>query len=85
MKVDLGSEIVSARYYGPGHTSGDAVIFFERANVAHMGDLMSHQRHPRRSSSGASIRNWLLTLEKVTNDHNADTIYIFGIRRSACR
>ena len=23
-KVDLGSEIVSARYYGPGHTSGDA-------------------------------------------------------------
>ena len=78
-KVDLGSEIVSARYYGPGHTSGDAVIFFERANVAHMGDLMSHQRHPRVDRpAGASIRNWLVTLEKVTNDHNADTIYIFG-------
>ena len=78
-KVDLGSEIVSARYYGPGHTSGDAVIFFERANVAHMGDLMSHQRHPRVDRpSGASIRNWLVTLEKVTKDHNADTIYIFG-------
>ncbi len=78
-KVDLGSEIVSARYYGPGHTSGDAVIFFQRANVAHMGDLMSHQRHPRVDRpSGASIRNWLVTLEKVVKDHNADTIYIFG-------
>ena len=78
-KVDLGSEIVSARYYGPGHTSGDAVIFFERANVAHMGDLMSHQRHPRVDRpAGASIRNWLVTLEKVTKDHNDDTIYIFG-------
>ena len=28
------------------HTSGDAVITFERANVAHMGDLMFNQRHP---------------------------------------
>ena len=27
-KVDLGSEVVSARHYGPGHTGGDAVIFF---------------------------------------------------------
>jgi glyoxylase-like metal-dependent hydrolase (beta-lactamase superfamily II) len=81
-KVDLGSEIVSARHYGPGHTSGDAVIFFQRANVAHMGDLMSHLRHPRVDRpSGASIRNWLVTLEKVVRDHNADTTYIFGHSR----
>ena len=78
-KVDLGSEVVSARHYGPGHTGGDAVIFFQRANVVHMGDLMSHQRHPRVDRpSGASIRNWLVSLEKVVKDHNADTVYIFG-------
>jgi cyclase len=78
-KVDLGSEVVSARYYGPGHTSGDAVIFFERANIVHLGDLMSHQRHPRVDRpSGASIRNWLVTLEKVVKDHNNDSMYIFG-------
>jgi cyclase len=78
-KVDLGSEVVSARHYGPGHTGGDSVIFFQRANVVHMGDLMSHQRHPRVDRpSGASIRNWLVSLEKVVEDHNTDTIYIFG-------
>jgi cyclase len=78
-KTDLGNEIVSTRYYGPGHTSGDAVIFFQRANVVHMGDLMSHQRHPRVDRpAGASIRNWLVTLEKVVKDHTADTVYIFG-------
>jgi cyclase len=78
-KTDLGNEIVSTRYYGPGHTSGDAVIIFQRANVVHMGDLMSHQRHPRVDRpAGASIRNWLVTLEKVVKDHTADTIYIFG-------
>lgn len=81
-KVDLGSEVVSARHYGPGHTSGDAVIFFQRANIAHMGDLMSHLRHPRVDRpAGASIRNWLVTLEKVVRDHNADTTYIFGHSR----
>nr|AQQ74778.1 hypothetical protein [uncultured bacterium] len=78
-QVDLGSEIVSARHYGPAHTGGDAVIFFQRANVVHMGDLMSHQRHPRVDRpAGASIRNWLVSLEKVVRDHDADTIYIFG-------
>lgn len=78
-KVSLGNEVVSAKYYGPGHTSGDVVIAFERANIVHMGDLMSHQRHPRVDRpSGASIRNWLKSLEDVTKDHNNDTIYIFG-------
>jgi cyclase len=78
-KATVGNEVVSAKYYGAGHTSGDAVIFFERANIVHMGDLMSHQRHPRVDRpSGASIRNWLVSLERVVKDHNADTIYIFG-------
>jgi glyoxylase-like metal-dependent hydrolase (beta-lactamase superfamily II) len=78
-KVNIGNEVVSTKYYGPGHTSGDAVITFERANIVHMGDLMSHQRHPRVDRpSGASIRNWLVALEKVTKDHNNDAIYIFG-------
>ncbi len=78
-KVDLGSEVISIRHYGPGHTGGDSVIFLEKANIVHMGDLMSHQRHPRVDRpSGASIRNWLVTLEKTVKDHNADTVYIFG-------
>jgi glyoxylase-like metal-dependent hydrolase (beta-lactamase superfamily II) len=78
-KLDIGNEVVSAKYYGPGHTGGDGVIFFERANIVHMGDLMSHLRHPRVDRpAGASIRNWLLTLEKTVKDHNADTMYIFG-------
>jgi glyoxylase-like metal-dependent hydrolase (beta-lactamase superfamily II) len=78
-RTSIGNEIVSAKYYGPGHTSGDAVYTFERANIVHMGDLMSHQRHPRIDRpAGASIRNWLVSLEKVTRDHDNDTVYIFG-------
>jgi glyoxylase-like metal-dependent hydrolase (beta-lactamase superfamily II) len=55
------------------------VITFERANVAHMGDLMFHQRHPVVDrAAGATIRNWMSVLERTTRDHAADTIYIFG-------
>jgi glyoxylase-like metal-dependent hydrolase (beta-lactamase superfamily II) len=78
-KTTVGKETVSARHYGPGHTGGDIVIFFEGANVAHMGDLMSFQRNPRADyPSGASIANWIRVLENTVKDHNNDTIYIFG-------
>src|SRR5262245_13965047 len=39
-REQFGDEWVRAKFYGLAHTSGDAVITFERANVAHMGDLM---------------------------------------------
>lgn len=77
--ADVGDERVSARHYGRAHTSGDAVITFERANVVHMGDLMFHQRHPVVDrAAGATIRGWMSVLEQTVRDHAADTIYIFG-------
>jgi glyoxylase-like metal-dependent hydrolase (beta-lactamase superfamily II) len=75
----VGDERVSARHYGPGHTGGDAVIRFERANVAHMGDLLFHERHPRVDRpAGASIQNWMKTLATVAKELPGDTIYIAG-------
>lgn len=75
----IGRETVEARHYGPGHTGGDAVVTFQRANVVHMGDLMFHRIQPRVDRpAGASIVNWVKTLEQVTKDHEADTLYIFG-------
>lgn len=77
--ADVGDEHVVARHHGRGHTSGDAVITFERANVVHMGDLMFHQRHPVvDGAAGASMRNWARLLDQVVSAHAADTIYIFG-------
>ena len=78
-KASVGKETVSARYYGPAHTSGDIVIRFEQANVVHMGDLMSLNRNPRADRpAGASIRNWIPVLENTVKDNPADAIYIFG-------
>jgi cyclase len=76
---DLGDEKVSAQHYGPGHTGGDIVVFFESANVVHMGDLMFNRRHPFIDRpAGASVTGWISTLERVMKDHDAETIFIFG-------
>ena len=65
-------------YHGAGHTGGDAVIVFERANVVHMGDLMFNRLHPRVDRpSGASIKNWISVLERVAKRHG-DATFIFG-------
>lgn len=76
---EVGDETVSLKYYGPAHTSGDSVIYFEKANVIHMGDLMFNRAHPFIDrGAGASISNWITTLETVADDYPADAIYIFG-------
>jgi glyoxylase-like metal-dependent hydrolase (beta-lactamase superfamily II) len=78
-KVDFGDETVHARYLGPGHTSGDALIFFEKANIMHGGDLLFRRVHPRVDGpAGASVVNWAAILDKMTAAHGGDTIFIFG-------
>ena len=55
------------------------MVTFERANVAHMGDLMFNQRHPVVDrAAGATLRNWMKVLDAAPKDHSADTVYIFG-------
>jgi len=77
--VDFGGETVHIRYFGPGHTSGDAVIFFEKANVIHAGDLLFRRVHPRVDSpAGASVVNWQSILSKMIGAHGGDTAFVFG-------
>jgi len=78
-KVDFGGETVHARYFGPGHTSGDVLVFFEKANVMHGGDLLFRRVHPRVDGpAGASIVNWVATLDKMAKAHGGDTVFVFG-------
>jgi len=75
----IGKEKISLYYHGPGHTDGDAIIHFENANIVHMGDLVFNRRHPFIDrSAGASIKNWIMVLNKASNHFNSDTIFVFG-------
>lgn len=75
----VGKEIITAKYFGPAHTNGDAIIHFENANVAHMGDLMFNRRFPFIDrSAGASISNWIKVLKTARKTYDKDTLFIFG-------
>jgi cyclase len=78
-KQKAGKEKLRSYYFGAAHTNGDAIIHFENANIAHMGDLLFNQMHPFIDrSSGASIKNWIQVIEKTRNTFDKDTIFIFG-------
>lgn len=76
---DVGSDRMALRYYGPAHTSGDAVVTFVKADVVHMGDLVFNRMHPFIDRpAGASIASWITVLERTVADHENGTAYIFG-------
>ncbi len=76
-KID--GETITLSYFGPAHTDGDAVIHFENANIAHMGDLMFNRRFPFiDKSAGASVKNWIEVLASAQKAYSKDTIFIFG-------
>ena len=76
--VTIGDERVSAAHLGAAHTGGDALVFFERANVVHLGDLVFNRIPPFIDRpSGGSIVNWLTVLETVAARY-PDALFIFG-------
>jgi cyclase len=78
-KLKIGDETIKADYYGAGHTNGDAVYHFEKANIFHAGDLMFNKRHPYVDrTAGANMTQWIKDLDKVTKKANKDSIIIFG-------
>ncbi len=59
-------ETIRARHIEHAHTDGDAVIFFERANVFHMGDTFFNGMYPFIDvSSGGSIHGMIASAERV--------------------
>lgn len=80
--MTVGDERVSAIWYGPAHTGGDAVITFERAGVVHLGDLVFNRIPPFVDrAAGASIRNWIQILERILRQH-AGAMFVFGHGRA---
>ena len=79
----FGDERVIAEHYGPGHTGGDLVIRFERANIVHIGDLVYNRLHPNVDTvHGGSMVKWLGLLQRVVDHHDSETLYVFSHSQS---
>jgi len=63
--VFLGGKEVRARYYGRGHTNGDAIIYFPALKTIHTGDLMAGTTPLIDYTGGGSLIEWTKTLDEA--------------------
>lgn len=77
--VHLNGEDIRALYFPAGHTDGDAVIFFPKSNVVHMGDDFVTYGFPFIDvDAGGSIDGMIDGVEKVIGQVPADVKIIPG-------
>jgi glyoxylase-like metal-dependent hydrolase (beta-lactamase superfamily II) len=70
LDLHLGRTAVQAHYFGRGHTSGDAVIYFPDARTIHTGDLFIASRGRGVPiyvdyAQGGSFREWTTVLDRT--------------------
>jgi cyclase len=64
--VHLNGEDIRALHFPAGHTDGDAIVFFPKANVVHMGDDFVRYGYPFIDvNSGGSVQGMIAACEKV--------------------
>jgi glyoxylase-like metal-dependent hydrolase (beta-lactamase superfamily II) len=72
--VFLGGKEVRARYFGRGHTNGDAVVYFPALRTVHTGDLMAGTTPLIDYSGGGSLAEWANTLDQAMKAWDFDTV-----------
>jgi cyclase len=70
--VFLGGKEVRAKYYGRGHTNGDAFVYFPALKVVHTGDMFTSGTPLIDYPVGGSLVEWTKTLDAVMNDKTLD-------------
>ena len=80
MSFHLNGDTIDVLHTGGGHTDGDSVVYWRKANVLHTGDMMMHQSgFPFVDrSSGGNVRHLLVSLDQMIAMTNADTVIIPG-------
>jgi glyoxylase-like metal-dependent hydrolase (beta-lactamase superfamily II) len=64
--VHLNGEDIRALHFPAGHTDGDSVIFFPKANVVHMGDDYVRYGFPFIDvTAGGSVQGMIAACEKI--------------------
>ncbi len=72
--VFIGGKEVRARYFGRGHTNGDAIIYFPADRTIHTGDLMAGMSPLIDYNGGGSVIEWTKTLDAAMARLDFDTV-----------
>jgi glyoxylase-like metal-dependent hydrolase (beta-lactamase superfamily II) len=70
----LGGKEVRAKYYGRGHTNGDAFVYFPALKVLHTGDMFTSATPLIDYPGGGSLVEWTKTLDAAMKGLDFDTV-----------
>ena len=76
----INGDTLDVLHTGGGHTDGDSVIYWRKANVLHTGDMMMHRSgFPFVDlSSGGNVRHLLVSIDQMIAMTDANTVVIPG-------
>ena len=79
VKLHIGGETLDVVHTAPAHTDGDAFVYFEKANVLHMGDLFFNKVIPFiDTASGGAAAGYLLAIDQAIAFVPPDAMVIPG-------
>jgi len=79
MTLHINGDAAKVIHVANAHTDGDAIIFFQKANVIHTGDVMFNNLFPFIDySNGGSLDGAITALKTISELSNADTKIIPG-------
>lgn len=79
LTIHIGDETIRVWHLPPAHTDGDSVVYFEKANVLHMGDDFFNQVIPFIDvESGGSVAGYVAAIDRVVGKVPANVQVIPG-------
>ncbi len=79
MKVHFNNDELQLEHFPNSHTDGDTVIFFKKANLVHMGDLLFFPHFPFIDvHNGGNAISFLNSIKKINARINEKTVVIPG-------
>lgn len=79
LRVHLNGETIQVWHLPPAHTDGDSVVYFEKANVLHMGDDFFNKVIPFIDAAhGGSPKGYLAAIDRVVSRVPASVAIIPG-------
>lgn len=79
LQVHFNNDVLNVVHMGPGHTDGDSVVWWEKGNIVHMGDLFFKDRFPYIDlEHGGSVTGYRNNVASILSQINSQTKIIPG-------
>lgn len=79
LSLHFNGDILELKHFAQGHTDGDSVVFFNGANVIHMGDHYFRDRFPFVDlGSGGNVLSYTANVASILESVNDATVIVPG-------